>query len=195
VKLDGLDSMNYIDSMQIQNVYSLKHGVVTKLFSPEEVLLQKVWKLLINGDRVTYDDIEELDLGYSCILEPVKDDDYFEIFKYMTKGDGKDPTGDAENYYMTYNNFVDLWKSLYRVRQIQGYGCFYNLKIDDSEEEALIQEMDIRYDELIDELQKIEKPVYSRETIQTLKDDSVNRVISRKVYLEYLRELYNRNDE
>lgn len=194
IKLDGFGE-NYIDSMKIRNLYSIKNGEVKKLFSPQEILLQKLWKLLYDGNRVTKDSIDKLDIGYSCIIDPICDDDYYEIFKYLTKGDGGSGEPEAENYYMSYNNFKDLWKALYRVRQIQGYGCFYNLEIDDSEEEALIQQMDISYDEMIEELRKKETPVFARETIQTLQSDSVNKIISRKSYLSYLRELYSRDNE
>lgn len=194
IKLNGLGDL--ISRKCIQNTFSFDHrtGEMKRLFSDEELMLQKVWKLLNVSERVSGQAVSELDLGYSCILDPICDEDYFEIFKYIAKGDGKEFVIDEEEdkYYMSYYNFKYLWDALFKVRQIQGYGCFYNLQIDDEEEEMLINQMDLDYDMLIEQLKQKEQPVFARQTIQELLDDKTSSVISRKRYLDYLRELYNR---
>lgn len=195
MKLNGITDI--VDRKRIQNTYSIDYrsGQVKRLFSDEEVLLQKVWRLLIDGQRVSWEAVENLTLGYSCMIDPICNDDYYELFKYVAKGDGRAGQGDSEedNYYMSYKNFADMWSSLHKTRQIQGYGCFYNMGIDEEEEEMLINQMDIDYDEFIESLKKNETPVFARQSIQELLDDSSNTLISRKRYLDYLKELYRRD--
>jgi len=66
------------------NPFSKRHGKIVRNFADEEILLQKIFYLLMNGQRVTLKAIENLDLGYSCMMDKFKEDDYFELFKYMT---------------------------------------------------------------------------------------------------------------
>ena len=77
---------------------------------------------------ITLNKIEELDKGYSCICDKFSDNDYLELFKYMTK------ETDENNDVLTYDNFKTIYLSTYKLKQIQGYGKFYNIKdvdIDD----------------------------------------------------------------
>ncbi len=74
---------------------------------------------------------------------------FLEIFKYMTKAT------DEQKNVMSYQNFEVLYFALHRVRQIQGYGCFYNIK----DAEFDIETADESYDKIIEELNSIEDPV------------------------------------
>lgn len=159
------------------NVYSLKNGKVKKKFSDEEILIQKIWYLLINNIKVTKKNIDALKLGYSCNLDKFKNNDYNELFKYLTKEMSECHT------LMTYQNFKDLYVSTYRIKQIQGYGIFFGVDFDNIDE----NEVDQFYDSIIKELQKIEKPEFSQQTPEFLSKDSIFLLISRKKVFEYLR--------
>lgn len=94
----------------------------------------------MNGIRLTSDNIlgENGSLGrYSCVVDKFQPDDYKKLFGYMTKVYSEDSEP------MSYENFKTLYYALERIRQIQGYGLFYNAKnletkgIDDREMSTL----------------------------------------------------------
>lgn len=160
--------------------YNNKNGIreLKRLFSKEEILIQKIWYLLMNDIKVTKSSIDELEEGYSCAIEHFNEDDYAELFKYISKG------SDEEGHILTYENFISLYYGLYRVKQIQGYGCLY--RIDDSID---LEELDKQYEEYIQEITKKESPVVACETPQDLILDSEYTLISRKTFFKYLRQL------
>ena len=126
-------------------------------FSNFEALLQRLWWLLINQKRLTFDNInnEDSSLGrYSCTVDKFQSDDYRNLFGYMTKMYGED------NSEMTYDNFKALYYATYRVRQIQGYGVFYNVKEANSEHYT-----EADYDVLEDYLLCKEKPISAYEPL------------------------------
>jgi len=170
-----------------ENVYSYDYrsGLpeLKRLFSDEEILIQKIWYLLINGKRVTKKAIDELELGYSCMINEFAPGDYAELFKYMTK------ECDEDNQVLNYDNFKTLYNALYRVKQIQGYGCLYRIT-DDGDTEAY----EAIYEAFIEELKERENPTVSRETPQDLLGDTRYLLISRKSYFKYLRQLYQENN-
>lgn len=167
-----------------QNTYSFdfRNGLpdLKRLFSDEEILIQKIWYLLISGARVTKKAIEELELGYSCTLDRFQPGDYAELFKYMTK------EVDERGKVLAYNTFETLYFALYRLKQIQGYGCLY--RITDTED---TEAFDAAYDAYIDGLREKENPELSREAPRDLLRDSHYALISRKAYYKYLRQLYH----
>lgn len=147
-----------------------------RLFSEKEILIQKIWYLLVNGIEVNKKNIESLEEGYSCTMDKFPPEDFAELFKYMTKAT------DENGSMLTYENFEDLHNGLYRVKQIQGYGCLYRIKdTEDMEEYARI------YDEYIQILRQKETPAEVSETPQELSLDSEYKLISRKAYYKYLR--------
>lgn len=160
--------------------YNNKNGIreLKRLFSKEEILIQKIWYLLINDIKVTKSSIDELEEGYSCAIEKFNEDDYAELFKYISKG------SDEEGKTLTYDNFVSLYYGLYRVKQIQGYGCLY--RIDDDID---LEELDKQYDEYIQEIRKKESPLVTYEEPKDLILDSEYTLISRKTFFKYLRQL------
>lgn len=168
-----------IDNKYIQNTYSLSKKNGYRKFTEFEVLIQKIWYLLNNNIKVTKGSIDDLELGYSCTIDNIDESSAHEVFKYMTK------STDEEKNILTYNNFKTLYFALHRVRQIQGYGCFYNVKDDDS----IIEEVDYFYNKYIEELQKIENPLEVCETPEDLLNDSENMIISRKRIFSYLKNL------
>ena len=167
------------DKRYIKNTYSRSRKNGYRKFTDFEILIQKVWYLLNNSIKVTKKNIDNLDIGYSCTVDPIDESSLFEVFKYMTK------ETDEKNNILTYDNFIVLYFGLYRVRQIQGYGCFYNVKDDDS----IIDEVDDLYNTYIQILQAKENPVEVCETPQDLLLDNENIIISRKKIFNYLRQL------
>lgn len=94
-------------------------------FSDFEVLVQRIWWLLINQKQLTSDNIRNEDGSfgrYSCTIDKFQPKDFQKLFGYMTKMYGEDKSE------MTYDNFKTLYHATNRVRQIQGYGVFYNIK-------------------------------------------------------------------
>lgn len=161
------------------NDFSYSYGNLTRKFSVFEILIQKIWYLLINNIRVTKKNIDELTQGYSCIVDKFKNTDYAELFKYMTK------ETDENNNVLTYQNFKVLENSLYKVRQIQGYGVFYNIVDDDS----IYEEVQEKYDELIKLLNKKEVPKAISETPSELLSSNKYTIISKNKLYSYLRSI------
>lgn len=172
---------------KLKNSYSYdnRSGIreLKRLFSPEEILIQKIWYLLLNDIKVTYESITGLNEGYSCSMDKFQQSDFAELFKYMTK------ETDENGQTLTYENFINLYYALYRVKQIQGYGCLYRIK-DDGD----LEEMESKYEEYIQEIAKKESPTLVSERPQDLLLDTEYTLISRKNYFKYLRQLNNSID-
>lgn len=160
---------------EIVNTYSYSRNILKNKFSNEEILIQKLWFLLMNKKRLSKKNIDDLDIGYSCKMDKLGENDYNEIFKYMTKSENED--GNILNY----ENFKYLYESLFNIKQIQGYGVLYNIT-DNGDLEKMIED----YENVLLELQKKEKPVYAYETPQELLKDEKYLLISRKQYIQFL---------
>lgn len=162
------------------NKYSYDKFKKKKLrrFSYFELLIQKIWFLLNNKNRVTKKSIEDLEVGYSCMVDEIQDEHYFEVFKYMTKSNNEN------NEFLSYDNFKVLYFGLRSVRQIQGFGILYRLKEIDNE-----NEVEEKYNEIISYLQKKESPVEVFEAPKDIILDNEYLVISRKKIYSYLKTL------
>lgn len=167
------------EDKHVVNTYSKSKKNGFRKFTDFEILIQKIWYLLNNSVRVTKQSIDKLEAGYSCTLDPINKSSLYEIFKYMTK------STDEESNALTYENFKDLYRGLYRVRQIQGYGCFYNIKDDDN----LIGQVDEYYDILIKILKVKEDPIEVSEAPKDLLKDNKNLLISRNKIFKIYRDL------
>ncbi len=159
------------------NTYSYSYGKLKTKFSILEITIQKLWFMIYNDMKITKESFNNLDLGYSCKLDKFKPSEYQELFKYIVKGSGDESD-------LTYYNFKCLYESLYRVKQIQGYGCLYRIK-DDEDEEMF----KLAYDEFIKELYDEEDPRETAESPRTLLKDSEYLLISRKTYINYLKRI------
>ena len=163
----------------IINTYSYSYGELKRSFSEFEVLIQKIWFLLMNDQRVNLKAIESLEEGYSCTLDDIDETSYYEVFKYMTKA-----TDESDNI-LTYDNFKTLYYALHRVRQIQGYGLFYNFTDDDS----IVDEVEDKYNSFIENLKKEEDPEEISQTPMDLLNDNEYILISRKKIYKHIRNL------
>lgn len=143
--------------------------------------MQKIWYLLLNGQKVTPENVEKLPLGYSCICDEITSN-YYEAFKYTIKLQEKDGILD-----MTYDNFETLYNALDGVHVFQGYGKLYRVGADEIDE-SFIE----KYNLLVAQLQLVEMPELDCMKIQELLLDlTINpeiRYISRKNIIQYLQE-------
>lgn len=195
--------------------YDFFNGREVRYFSEFEVLIQKLWFILIEDIRkannipsgfktityatklgnfnlqkeiktrrmkITKSRLDSLECGYSCMIDKFKDDDFLELFKYITKGNGSEHKD--ENAIMSYDNFKVLYYALNGVRQIQGYGCFYNVK--DYDVYDMVEDY---YRTVIDYLQKKETPVSVSQTVQAILEDSTYTVISKSRLVSFIRNL------
>lgn len=158
----------------IVNKYSYSYGKLNRKFSNLEILIQKIWFLLVNKIRVTKKAILDLDIGYSCIVDVVQQNDFLEIFKYIAKNT------DEQGNLMTYAQFKTLYFALHRKKQIQGYGCFYNIK------DEIDFDVDTLYTQVIKTLEKKEKPLLNvTKSIEALAIDRDFKYISKYNFNTY----------
>lgn len=155
--------------------------IFVRAFSDFEIIMQKIWYLLLNGQKVTPENVEKLPLGYSCICDEITSN-YYEAFKYTIKLQEKDGILD-----MTYDNFETLYNALDGVHVFQGYGKLYRVGADEIDE-SFIE----KYNMLVAQLQLVEMPELDCMKIQELLLDlTINpeiRYISRKNIIQYLQE-------
>lgn len=144
--------------------YNYKNDVITK-FTDLEIILQKLWKLLISGQYLTKNRFENLELGYTCKIDKVNDKNVFEVFKYNIK--------DTDLLENGYSVFRDIYIASFRKKFIQGYGCYYKVQ------EVKNKEIDQFYDNLIKYLQSIEDPLKINEAIENILEDNESIYISR----------------
>lgn len=159
---------------KFKNSYSYDFNEPGKVieFSELEILLQKVWYLLMNDYTVTAKSIKELKEGYSV---QVKDSEgyYHEAFKYACKG-----AFDTEKGGFIYNEqaFRTLRAALHSRRMIQGYGSLHNF--NDLDGDILEADLEELYQKKVQELQQIEKPDFYCETL--------DEVIERSAACKYI---------
>lgn len=160
------DNPAVADDKHINNTFS---HFGNRTFSEFEIIIQRMWYLLMNKQRLTYEAVsgESTDENrYSCIVDKCQSDEYKELFGYATKTRPEKP--------MLFHNFKTLYNALYGVRQIQGYGIFYNIKPDTSdytEQECTM---------LSDFITADEEPTLSYEPLNRLANDSSYKIVKRR---------------
>ncbi len=111
-----------LEDKHIVNEFSRSKGHEDRLSSDVEVTIQRLWWLLINGQRCSYRNIFENDsLGrYSCVADKYQPDDCERLIAYVVKGSSTAGIADED--------FRTLYQTLRNCRQIQGYGDLYHVK-------------------------------------------------------------------
>ena len=164
-----------------------EYGAPERYFSDFEILLQKIWRLRLDGVKVTRDSISNLKEGYSVICDNAEGR-YKEVFKYATKGIFKEG---EENAVRGYGDFVPLVHTLYRRKMIQGYGLLNKYKFEMTIEQDA--KTDEAYQRIIDVLRELEKPErvfeYLGEIQKELETNNVT-YISRATVAELMSEDY-----
>lgn len=168
----------------IKNKYSYSNGVLVRMFSDLEIAIQKIWCLAFNGLRVDLKSIDNVPDGYSCTLDEVNNNEWHEVFKYVTK------LSNNGNVYPDYEQFKTLYYALYNRRIMQSYGVLYGIDFDDdtADDEVLEQ-----YTIIQQKLQAVEEPtndwLYNINDISHDVIDGRLTVISKKNVTKYLNEL------
>lgn len=153
------------------NHYSFDGYELVRKFSDFEILLQKVWYLLMNGETVTKEKLRDLSEGYSVILDPIQKGEYHEVFKYACKGAFKDGSIYDEE------TFRALYYALHSRRMIQGYGALHNFR--DETAEILEEDLTQNYEEMIAQLRIFEEPVFRAESLTEILSDKNCSYISK----------------
>lgn len=95
------------------------------MISDADIELRQIWTRLYNDVDRRQKDVD-LD-GYMCDIRPIEDfKGILEVLKYSFK------TRDIDSYEV----FSTLYHGTYRRRMKQGYGCLYNLKLEDDGKET-----------------------------------------------------------
>ena len=129
-------------------------------FTEFEILLQKIWYLLLNGIKVNQKHIFELKQGYSVICDKAKKGEYHEVFKYATKGifNGSGAAG--------FYDFVALDSALKGRRVIQGYGALRSIDFESDIDLSICA--DEFYAKFIAACKVFEDPVPKYENLQQI---------------------------
>ena len=149
-------------TLKHRNSFSYSYGVFERDFSDLEILIQKIWYLLMNDIRVTLSAIDGLNEGYSVKVEDSQGY-YHECFKYAIKG-AFDPSQGSYIYKETV--FRVLQEALNNRRMVQGYGLLHNF--NDLDGEILEAEVVEEYLKLISELRAVEIPDFYVESLDEL---------------------------
>ncbi len=156
-----------------RNMFSVDHTHrrEDRLFSDFEVLLQRLWYLLMNGLKVTKANIENLPQfagrkfpdGFSCYAENAEGR-YHEIFKYATKGSYKNGS-----ILTDFECARTLFDALYRRKIYQTYGCFYGIDMNEVHETLCpTAPADICFEEIVSKLDELEEPESVMETLHDI---------------------------
>lgn len=104
------------------NKFSVKFGEIVRLFSHEELAIQKLWECVYCWDKGVLSDFNQVE-GYSCTMDRLlPGESIHELVKYIVKP--------GLILQLSYGDFVALHYALYGVRQIQGFGCLHNMPLE-----------------------------------------------------------------
>lgn len=137
-------------------------------FSEFEILLQKVWAILFDGEVLTAKAVAERKLGYSCIADLCRKGKYHEVFKYSMKGVFKAPDKDDFDFERSYKDFKVLFVTLFKRRVCQGYGCFHGFKLDELD---LSVDPEEEYNKAKEFLRQLEIPIKQNITLDDILND------------------------
>lgn len=172
----------------IINDFSYNYGLFTgRKFCDLEILIQKIWWLLINVNKVQLAKINVVPEGYSCTLDLTEDKQWHEVFKYVTK-----LTKDGAPC-LEYDQFKTLFFALDKRRIFQGYGFFYDLPDLENPDVELAS---AEYEKKLAQLRLVEDP---DEDVRFVRDQLAAHIqlenftaISKKLVLKkYLKELFD----
>ncbi|MDR3263644.1 MAG: protein rep [Clostridiales bacterium] len=184
--LKGESFYDYFKASNENDVYPFKNVGNNSFVAPFEFLPK------VRLRRIIKNDIERLKIGYSCNLELIQDNEYFELFKYICK-----VTDDTTHELMSYEQFKSLYFCLRNIKVVQGYGAWYGFEKKDDVDTSI----SFWYDAVVYILQEVEKPrdmLMSYDETKELIEKSGLRVISRKnvhKVMQILREVLSEMDD
>ncbi len=171
-----------------------KSGEPDDYFSDFDILLQKIWRLRIDGVRLTAQNIEMLPLGYSVKCRNAAGN-YKEVFKYATKGlfkkgKGEEKLDEWEAVALKHErqlDFNNLYDSLKGRRIVQGYGALNHFDFDGKVNQD--SDGDIEYWNVVKKLHELENPEQVFEYFDNITKEAESKNIiyfSRKSVAEVL---------
>lgn len=164
----------------VENSFSktkTQHGeIVRTKFSALEVLLQKIWCLLMLDIPVTKDNIRNMRMltegkykdGFDVVANNARGK-YHEIFKYAIKGTYK------QEKIFSYEDMCCLYDALKNRRTYQTYGCLqkHNFnEVDDMFNPTL--QTDYLWNIFLEKLQSLERPIRIESCIEEILQDFTN---------------------
>lgn len=141
-----------------------------RLFSELDMLIQRVWCLLILRIEVTKENIEDIGNvcgypdGFSCRAD-LSNGKYHEIFKYAIKGSFKNET------LFSYEAFLTLYKALFGRRCYQTYGVLKDYNFNDFDSSLGLASPDTAFDLFLARLQLSEMPKRVEEILNSILED------------------------
>lgn len=167
----------------------------TRLFSEFELILQRIWCLLIMRGKVTKQNIEYIEEicpqypdGFSCIAD-LSNGKYHEIFKYAIKGTYKEET------LFTKEAFRTLYKALYDRKCYETYGELKLYDFNGFDESLGLNTPDEAFELYISRLQSEELPVRIEEQLHEIlklkfrTHERQFKYISRAVFTQHFKSL------
>ena len=162
-----------------------------RLFTEFEMLLQRIWCLLILRLPVTKYNIEHIaDFGYPdgfSVRADLSNGRYHEIFKYAIKGAFKEET------LFKYEAFMTLYKALFGRRCYQTFGCLLHYDFNAIDENLGLASPDEMFDLFVARLQRLETPERVEEILDDIlkmtKEDRKIKYISKATFSRHFRSL------
>ncbi|MBQ5926839.1 MAG: protein rep, partial [Clostridia bacterium] len=158
-------------------------------FSKFEILLQRIWCLLIMGIEVTKENIQRIyektnglyKDGFDCKSDNAGGE-YHEIFKYAIKGTYKNEK------IFSYEEFKCLENALKNRRVYETYGVLRKYNFNEADEEVAMRlkdEATLEFELLLKDLQRREKPLIVESCLEEIIED-LNRNEKRKRPITYI---------
>lgn len=162
-----------------------------RLFSNFEMLLQRIWCLLMMRVEVNAENINDIygatgyRDGFSCMAD-LSNGKYHEIFKYAIKGSFKNET------LFTYENFLTLYRALYNRKCYQTYGCLSRYDFNDYDESLGLNSPDEAFELFLTHLSRLERPERIDELLSSILkslEKEEYKYISRATFSRHFRAL------
>lgn len=127
-------------------------------------------------DKMSFED------GYSVVMDKVDDSNIYEVFKYAFKLTSEQKT------LMQYEQFKTLLNVMYKRKQVQCYGAWYDMRLDDSIDVITI---DALYYSVLLELENDAEQTTCCTTLQDVLEYKKRgwAVISKRQIMRFLKEL------
>lgn len=164
-----------------------------RFYTEFELLIQRVWALLILRIPVTKFNIENISQicpypdGFSCIAD-LSNGKYSEVFKYAIKGSYK-----CESI-LEYEVFKTMYKALWNVKVYQSYGVLRKYDFNVVGDDLGLLDTDELYELFINQLQAQELPRRITEELdyilsETRDESATSQYISKSTFIKHLRTL------
>lgn len=165
----------------------------TRLFSELDLLIQRIWCLLILRVKVTKESIEDIESfvpypdGFSCRAD-LSNGKYHEVFKYAIKGTYKEET------IFKYETFLTLYKALFDRKCYETYGVLRNYDFNVFDESLGLNSPDEAFEVFLASLQQEELPKRIEEELlnilnETSEENKKFKYVSKSTFVNHFKAL------